>query len=232
MTGPLRKPVFATDIAAQDAVTIDQVPFSTMTASAVLQTPILTIETLRAVPQAGGVITGSGRYTFAQNGGNLALNLTGDRLPADALGRPYGLPENLAIGPVFVDANVNGPVNQLTTTATWRAPAGNYPARGDLRFANGTLQFTDTFVQVAGGNRQRRGHSGQSPVVRRFNGSWSAAQPTCRRGAWRTHRQRPAGRLPRQPFPGGHSGPGYRHRCPGRGQSGGPGQPRRGQLDR
>ena len=225
--------MFATDIAAQDAVTIDQVPFSTMTASAVLQTPILTIETLRAVPQAGGVITGSGRYTFAQNGGNLALNLTGDRLPADALGRPYGLPENLAIGPVFVDANVNGPVNQLTTTATWRAPAGNYPARGDLRFANGTLQFTDTFVQVAGGHRQRRGHSGQSPVVRRFKRlvecSSTNLPPGCLENSPPTPSwQAPSTTLPWRAFRAGR----YRHRCPGRGQSGGPGQPRRGQLDR
>jgi len=150
MTGPLKKPLLVTDIAAQNTVTVDQVPFSSLNATAVLQAPKLDIENVRAVPQAGGTITGSGLYTFGDPG-NLALSLTGDSLPADALGRPYGLPETLTIGSVFVDASVNGPVDQLVTTATWRAPTGTYPARGDLRFANGTLQVTDTFVQVAGG---------------------------------------------------------------------------------
>jgi translocation and assembly module TamB len=150
MTGPLNKPILAADLAAQSPVTIDQVLFSAITATAVLQAPELQLESLQALPQAGGSLTGSGRYTFGQPG-NLALNLSGDSLPADALGRPYGLSEAVTLGPVFVEANLNGPVDQLTATANWRAPAGDYPARGDLRYANNTLQVTDTFVQVAGG---------------------------------------------------------------------------------
>ena len=150
MTGALNAPILATEITAQNPVTIDQVPFSAMTATAVLHAPELQIENFRAIPQAGGVVTGSGSYRFGKPG-NLALSLTGDSLPADALGRPYGLPETLNIGPVFVAAQVNGPLNQLAATANWRAPSGTYPARGDLRLAGNRLQFTDTFVQVAGG---------------------------------------------------------------------------------
>ncbi len=165
MTGRLRDPLWTTEVTAKTPVTIDQVPFSAITASAVMQVPELQIESFRAIPQAGGVITGSGGYTFGQQG-NLALSLTGENLPADALGRPYGLPQTLNIGSVFVDANVSGPVNQLTTTAAWRAPSGTYPARGDLRFSGGRLEFTDTFVQVAGGTI-----SGDGILVNR---QWSA----------------------------------------------------------
>lgn len=165
MTGPLTQPVVATDITAQDTVTVDRVPFSAMTAAAVLQAPELKVQTFRAIPQAGGSITGSGLYRFG-NPGHLSLALTGDSLPADALGRPYGLPENLTIGPTFVQASVDGPVGQLTAAATWRAPSGAYPARGDLRFANGVLQLTDTFVQVAGGTV-----SGEGTLANR---QWSA----------------------------------------------------------
>ena len=109
---------------------------------------------------------------------------------------------------------------------------GNYPARGDLRFANGTLQFTDTFVQVAGGTV-----SGEGILANR---QWSADLTA--RGVQLnqlaagvpgelTANAQLAGSLD-NPSLAGIQGRGYRHRCPGRGQSGGPGQPRRGQLDR
>ena len=165
MTGPLRKPVLATEVMAEDTVAIAQVPFTAMSAVAVLQNGGLELNSLAAMPEAGGSITGRGRYRFGQPG-TLALSLTGDSLPADALGQPYGLPANLNIGPVFADVEVNGPIGQLTTTASWRAPSGRYPARGDLRFANNTLQLTDTFVQVAGGTV-----SGDATLANR---QWSA----------------------------------------------------------
>jgi translocation and assembly module TamB len=150
MTGALRQPILTTDLMARNPVMVDQIAFSAITATAVLDAPELQIKTIRAVPQAGGTVTGSGTVTFGKPA-NLVLSLTGDSLPGDALGRPYGLPETLTLGPLFVDANVSGPFTQLTTTANWRAPSGDFPARGDLRYADNTLQFTDTFVQVAGG---------------------------------------------------------------------------------
>ncbi|NJL44823.1 MAG: hypothetical protein HC922_01895, partial [Leptolyngbyaceae cyanobacterium SM2_3_12] len=61
--------------------------------------------------------------------------MTGDRLPADAIGQAYGLPDTIALGPISVEAEVSGPVNQLTGTASWRAPMGTFPARGDVRLA-------------------------------------------------------------------------------------------------
>ncbi|MGF1568439.1 MAG: translocation/assembly module TamB domain-containing protein [Nodosilinea sp.] len=150
MTGPLAKPVIATELTSQDTITIDQVAFAEVGGTATLKAPNLVVESFRAIPEAGGAITGSGLYAFGEPG-ELSLSLVGDNLPADALGRPYGLPDTVTLGPVFVTAAVAGPVGQLTGTANWRAPAGTYPARGDIRLANNILRLTDTFVQVAGG---------------------------------------------------------------------------------
>ncbi len=150
MTGPLAKPVIDAELVSQDQVTIDQVAFSEVRARGTLKAPVLAIDQLLAVPLAGGSLSGSGQFTLGQPG-QLSLALTGDRLPADALGQAYGLSDAVTLGPLSFDARVTGPVNQLTGTASWRAPAGDYPARGDIRLANNTLRFTDTFVQVAGG---------------------------------------------------------------------------------
>ncbi|MGB5974315.1 MAG: hypothetical protein WBG38_13410, partial [Nodosilinea sp.] len=151
MTGPLRRPVITTDLIAQGPVTIDQVAFAAVEVNTTLKGRSLVIDDFQALPQAGGVLTGSGLYGFGQPA-QLSLSLSGDRLPADAIGRLYGLPESVALGPVSLEAKVSGPINQLVGDASWRAPAGDYPARGYLRLADNTLRFTDTFVQVAGGN--------------------------------------------------------------------------------
>ncbi|NMF83568.1 translocation/assembly module TamB domain-containing protein [Nodosilinea sp. P-1105] len=150
MTGALSRPRVVTDVASQGIVTIDQVAFVDVGGKGTFERPSLVFDGFRAIPQAGGSITGTGQFTFGTPG-HLSLSLTGDRLPADALGQPYGLPDTLTLGPLFVQADVSGPLQQLTGQASWRAPAGTYPARGDLRLADDVLRFTNTFVQVAGG---------------------------------------------------------------------------------
>jgi translocation and assembly module TamB len=150
MTGPLAKPVLTTELLSQDTVTLDQVPFADVRVNTILKAPKLEIASFQAIPQDGGSITGNGIFTFGEPG-QLALSLTGDRLPGDAIGRLYGLPETLVLGPVFAEAEVSGPIDQLTGNTRWRAPAGTYPAQGTIALANNTLRFTDTFVQVAGG---------------------------------------------------------------------------------
>ena len=165
MTGPLNQPVIATDLVSQDSVTIDKVVFSQVRAKGRLRAPNLILDQVVAIPQAGGALNGSGRFTFGEPG-QLSLALTGDRLPADALGQTYGLSKAVTLGPVSFEAEVAGPVNQLVGIASWRAPAGTYPARGDLRLEGDTLRFTDTFVQVAGGTV-----AGQGMLA---NGQWNA----------------------------------------------------------
>ncbi|MBE9137589.1 translocation/assembly module TamB domain-containing protein [Nodosilinea sp. LEGE 07088] len=159
MTGPLKKPTITTALIAQDTVTIDQVAFTEMRVNTTLAAPNVFIDSIQAIPQDGGEIAGSGQFTFGQPG-QLALTLRGDRLPGDAIGRLYGLPASLVLGPVFVEAEFSGPVNQLVGNASWRAPQGTYPAQGFVALADNTLQFTDTFVQVAGGTVAGRGTLG------------------------------------------------------------------------
>jgi translocation and assembly module TamB len=150
LTGPLNRPQLATNVRSQGQVILDQIPFTDVGGSMRLQGSNLVFDEFRAIPQAGGSLTGTGQLGL-RGDRQVALALTGDRLPADTLGQPYGLPDNLSLGLVFVDATIAGPLNQLVATASWRAPMGTYPARGDIRWADNAWQFTDTFIQVAGG---------------------------------------------------------------------------------
>ncbi|WP_198807112.1 translocation/assembly module TamB domain-containing protein [Leptolyngbya sp. BL0902] len=150
MTGPLTQPVFTTEFLSQDAVVVDQVAFSQVQAQASFQRNSVIIDGFRLIPQAGGSVTGSGLWTLGDPG-RLTLAMTGDRLPADALGRPYGLPNTVEIGPVSFEANLTGPPDQLVGQGRWQAPLGTYPSQGRVAWIDQTLAFTDTFVQVAGG---------------------------------------------------------------------------------
>ncbi|MFH7244206.1 MAG: translocation/assembly module TamB domain-containing protein [Spirulina sp.] len=150
LTGPLTQPVFTTELVSQDQVVIDQVALAEVQAKTTFQESNLIIDGFRVVPQAGGSLAGSGLWALGSPG-RLALTMTGDRLPADALGRPYGLPETVEIGPVSLVANLAGPLDQLVGQARWQASSGTYPTQGQMTWANQTLTFTDTFVQVAEG---------------------------------------------------------------------------------
>lgn len=150
MTGPLQKPILATEVTSQNAVVVDQVAFSQVQARATFQDNAVIINGFRLLPQAGGSLTGQGRWVLG-DAARLALALTGDSLPANALGRPYGLPDTVDIGPVSFEANLTGPPGQLVGQGQWRAPMGTYPSQGRVAWINQTLAFTDTFVQVAGG---------------------------------------------------------------------------------
>jgi translocation and assembly module TamB len=158
VAGTLAQPVMTTELIAQGPVTVDQVALAEVQAQATFrgetqgssQGATLTIDNIRVVPQAGGSLTGRGLWALGDPG-RLSLALVGDRLPADALAQPYGLPDAVTLGPVSFEANLTGPVDQLVGQARWRAPLATYPAQGRVDWANQTLTFTDTFVQVAGG---------------------------------------------------------------------------------
>lgn len=165
LTGALQDPQLSVDLASQGATTIDKVQLAALGATISFDPEALVIDSFRAVPLAGGELIGSGRYTLGKPS-TLTLTAQGRNLPADALGRPYGLPETVALGPVFVEVGVSGPINSLQGAASWRAPAGDFPARGDIEFAGRTVRFKDTFVQVGGGTI-----SGNGLLA---NGNWNA----------------------------------------------------------
>lgn len=157
MTGPLTRPVITTEITSQSQVQIDRVDFAEVQAGATITNEAVVINQFQALPVAGGALTGSGRFSYGPPG-QLALSVTGDRLPGDAIGRLYGLPETVSLGPVFIEGELAGPVDALAANATWRAPLGTYPARGSLAWSGNRVDFTDTFVQVAGGTVAGQGN--------------------------------------------------------------------------
>lgn len=166
MTGPLNDPTVAANIRTQAGATLDRVEFTQLVADVTYYDLSVRVDEFQAIPQAGGSLVGSGSYRFDQPG-QLSLRAMGDRLPGDELGRAYGLPDTVAIGPVSLRAEVSGPVNQLEGLVDWRAPAGDFPARGRIALAGDTIRFQDTFVQVAGGTI-----SGDGVLV---NGDWEAS---------------------------------------------------------
>lgn len=157
MTGPLTRPVITTEVASQSQIRIDRVDFATIQAGATITNEAVVIDRFQAVPLAGGSLTGNGRFRFGPPG-DLALSVTGDRLPGDAIGRLYGLPDNVSLGPVFIEGDLAGPVDALAANAIWRAPLGTYPARGTVAWSGNRVDFTDTFVQVAGGTVAGQGN--------------------------------------------------------------------------
>ncbi|ASC69816.1 uncharacterized protein XM38_007450 [Halomicronema hongdechloris C2206] len=150
LKGPLGDPELAVSLASQDTVILDKVAFASLSADLLWQQPTITIESLQARPLEGGELVAQGTYTLGQPG-TLSLDVDGSELPADAIAQAYGLPETVTIGPVSLTGQVTGPLDRLNGDASWRAPGGTYPARGDIAFTDGVVTLQDTFVQVAGG---------------------------------------------------------------------------------
>jgi len=165
LQGGLGAPVVTTQLASLGPVKLDRVPFRQIGGQATLRDGQLRLDRFQALPQAGGSLVAQGQLDL-KPGGQMTLTVQGDRLPADALAQPYGLPTNLRLGPVFATAQITGPPTGLRGQAQWRAPLGTYPAQGRLFLANHTLRFTDTFVQVAGGTVAASGSLSQ--------GAWRA----------------------------------------------------------
>lgn len=163
--GGLTEPVVTTQLASLGQVRVDRVPFSQIGGQATLRDGQLRLDRFQALPQAGGSLVAQGQLDL-KAGGLVGLTVQADRLPADALAQPYGLPTHLRLGPVFATAQITGPPTGLRGQAQWRAPLGTYPAQGRLSLADNTLRFTDTFVQVAGGTVAASGSLSQ--------GAWRA----------------------------------------------------------
>lgn len=169
VTGALQQPKVTGRLRSVDTATFDQVQVASLEAAIAYTHPDVTLETLRVEPLAGGEFTGSGRYSLAPDGA-LALTLTGRGLPADAIGRAYGLPETITLGIVAVDATVSGPLDELQGEISWRAPAGTYPTRGVVTLADGVLRLQESQVQIAGGTVSATG----TLVDRQWEASLSA----------------------------------------------------------
>jgi translocation and assembly module TamB len=150
VTGPLADPEIQGRVLSTDIVTVDRVPFAALAATVTYTHPSLALTELTVEPLAGGSLTGTGSYTLGEQG-ELALNLVGTGLPADAIARDYGLPEAITLGTLALTADISGPLDDLTGTVNWQAPEGTYPTRGIATIRNSIVTLEEAVVQVAGG---------------------------------------------------------------------------------
>jgi translocation and assembly module TamB len=165
ITGPLGEPEITGRLVSVDTVTVDKVTFALVEAAISYTHPELTLTNLQLEPLAGGTITGSGKYTLGDPG-LLALQVTGEGLPADALAQPYGLPEAIAIGTLALDGEISGPLDNLSGQFAWQAPSGTYPTRGLATLERNQITLQEAIIQVAGGTVAATGTLA--------NGAWDA----------------------------------------------------------
>jgi translocation and assembly module TamB len=163
--GALDSPELSGNLISQGLTQVDRVGLAEVALAFTLDVPQLRIDQLRVIPQLGGTLIGQGSVTFGETP---SVNLTaqGDDLPADDLGRLYGLPDTVTLGRLGIEAAVTGPFNDLQGQARWQAPGSDFPSRGTLILAGETLRVEDAVAQVAGGTV-----SGNGTLV---GGLWNA----------------------------------------------------------
>ena len=151
-------------------VLVDKIAISSARAQFTATLQSIDIANIRAVPQAGGLLTGSGTVKLGDRGG-LAFDLRAQGLPADTIARSYGASlGNVALGNVNATAQVFGGFDNVQTIAKWEAPEATYPGRGTVAITRDTVRFQDTLLLVAGGIVR-----GQGAIVQK---RWNAALDT------------------------------------------------------
>ncbi len=168
--GSSDRPLIAGIAENTQPVLVDKIAISSARAQFTATLQSIDIRDIRAVPQAGGLLTGSGNVKLGDRGG-LAFDLRAQGLLADAIARNYGANlGNVALGNVNATAQVFGGFNNVQTIAKWEAPEATYPGRGTVAIAGNTVRFQDTLLLVAGGIVR-----GQGAIVQK---RWNAALDT------------------------------------------------------
>lgn len=150
VTGPLADPQITGNLRSTDVTTVDQIQFSTIAAELLYTPAAVILSSLTIEPLDGGRLTGSGRYTLTDPA-ELSLQIDGRDLPADAIGRTYGLPETITLGAIDLDADISGPLADLSGVVSWQAPGGTFPTRGTAEVVASTVRIQEAIVSVAGG---------------------------------------------------------------------------------
>ncbi|WP_204141082.1 translocation/assembly module TamB domain-containing protein [Halomicronema sp. CCY15110] len=148
LTGPLAKPTVTGLVETVDGGRIDQVEFARVASEVTYSSGGFQFADLVANPRAGGELTGNGELRFGRPVA-IAFDVLGTDLPADAIARLYGLPDDVAIGTLALEADIAGPVNDLNGVVTWDAPNGTYPTRGTAEIERNVLTLRR--AEIAGG---------------------------------------------------------------------------------
>ncbi|HEY9807425.1 MAG TPA: DUF748 domain-containing protein, partial [Candidatus Obscuribacterales bacterium] len=99
LRGPIAKPVLVGTVVTTKTARVDKVDFSRISTNFALVTAESKVifDQIRATPEVGGTVTGSGGIKFGQEGG-LVLDFVGQNLPGDAIAQTYGTELPTSIG--------------------------------------------------------------------------------------------------------------------------------------
>lgn len=148
LTGPLNKPTITGLVATTETATIDRVEFAQASSQVTYGPGEFTFRDFQAELLAGGRLSGNGELDFGRPP-VIDFELAGRNLPADAIAQLYGLPADLSIGTLTLDANIVGPINDLNGVVSWSAPGGTYPTRGTAEVTASTVRLRN--AEIAGG---------------------------------------------------------------------------------
>lgn len=156
VTGALKQPRVSGLVRTPGTPQIDRVPFESITARFQIDAPQIRVSDIRAVPLAGGVITGEARYSL-RPGSQLTASLNARNVPGDPIARLYGAADPITLGRVNAQAQIAGLPRDLQTTVQFQAPQATYPTRGELVLRQGQTLLRDIVARVAGGTVRANG---------------------------------------------------------------------------
>jgi translocation and assembly module TamB len=174
VTGPLDRPTLVGSLANLGPVQADQVTVDTLVANIAASLEQFTLETLRVVPAAGGLLTGQGQVDLRDLANpSFTLALEAD-LPGDALAALYGvaLPNQGVIGPVQVVGDLGGTLADPQALVQFQLPGATYPGGGQATYRHGALVVDQTQFQVEEGTLDA------TALVEFDSGAWSAEMIT------------------------------------------------------
>jgi translocation and assembly module TamB len=170
ITGPLREPRLVGNLENLGDLQVDRVAVNGLTANFAATPEQIDLRSLRIIPAEGGFITAEGKVDLedlANPAFDIALQTD---LPGDALAATFGasLPNNIVIGSVQADAQIQGTLKDPRVQAQFRLPESTYPGRGELTFRNRTLLVDNAQFQV------EEGRIDADAIVRLDQNTWTA----------------------------------------------------------
>lgn len=174
VTGPLDQPTLVGNLVNLGPVQADQVTLDTLGANIAASLERFTLETLRVVPAAGGIVTGHGHVDWRDWANpSVALALEAD-LPGDALAALYGvaLPNQGVIGPVQLVGDLGGTLADPQALVQFQLPGATYPGGGQATYRHGALVVDQTQFQVDEGTVEA------TALVEFDTGAWAAEMIT------------------------------------------------------
>ena len=169
VTGAINQPVLSGVMTTVGTSQVDRVPFSALAAAFRLEAPLLKVTEIRALPAAGGVVTGQASYDL-RPGAGLVATLQAQNVPGDAIAQLYGAAPSFKVGSVSAQARISGPATNIETAVQFQAPEALYPTTGEVLISQGKTFLRNMIAQVAGGTVRGRGQVA--------NGLWQATVDT------------------------------------------------------